>query len=394
MILSVSNLIDYVHWRGDLSFDQCPVGEVDELLFSQLAYISFGPFVPTLKLFPHYVTLQSAAQRLLEYDSEGKRIHQHSFMWKNLRTLLETCAQAPRYRDIPLCAYVDELTEETQFAAICFLLPGEMNVIAFRGTDDSVTGWKEDLLMALSDPIPAQVRSAEYLSMLSPLLTGKLLLTGHSKGGNLSVFAACKADESIRSRIDRIANLDGPGFSRALRQSLDTADIRNKVRIILPESSVVGRLLEQEENISAVVEAKALGLLQHDAFTWQVMGNRLIRAEGMTPYSEYMTVVARDFLNSLSETQREEFLREVFETLSHMDARTLRDAPAAFFSALPQMVKSLRTVDKEHKDKVLRLMVDLGEAALRTLVSNIQKKGKELLPSPDSKDASSIDKDA
>lgn len=388
------NLIDYVHWRGDLSFAQSPLNEVDELLFSQLSYIAFGPFVPTLKLFPHYVTLQSAAERLLEYDSEGKRIHQHMFMWKNLRTLLEACMTAPRYRDIRLCAYTDELTDETQFAALCFLLPENINVIAFRGTDDSVTGWKEDLLMALSDPIPAQWLAAEYLSTLSPLLTGKLLLTGHSKGGNLSVFAACMANEETRKRIDRIANLDGPGFSQALRASLDPAGIRDKLRIILPESAVVGRLLEQEENIYAVVDAKAPGLLQHDAFTWQVMGCSLVRADSMTPYSEYMTAVVRDFLSSLSEPQREEFLHAVFETLSHMDARTLRDTPAAFFSALPQMVRSLRTVDKEHKDAALRLMADLGEATWRTLVSNIHKKGKELLPGAQDKDASSIDKDA
>ena len=346
------------------------MNEVDDLLLSQLAYVSFGPFVPGAGLFPQYVTLRAAAERLLEYDREGQRIHQHAFMWKNIRRLLELCAASERYGHIRLKAYVDELTDDSQFAAVCMEINEKLTVIAFRGTDDSIAGWKEDLLMALSDPIPAQLRAAEYLKHIAPHIKGKLVLTGHSKGGNLAVFAAAYAPEETQKRILRIANLDGPGFSKGLISTLGYEKIREKLSVMLPESSLVGRLLEHEDQYH-IIDSKALGILQHDAFSWQVQGAVLLRAEHMTASSEYLSAVVKNWLEGLNDTQRREFLEAVFETFEAMEAKTISDAPGAFFSALPQIIRKMRTLDKEHKDVVLKLLRELGEASLKSLRRNV-----------------------
>ena len=322
------NLHDYILWRGDLSFEKDPLNEVDMLLLSQLSYVAFGPFVPGPTLFPQYVTLQAAAQRLLEYDSEGTLIHQHAFMWKNIRKLLEMAAASRRFGDIRLSAYVDELSDESQFAALCMDIGDDVKAVAFRGTDDSIAGWKEDLLMVLDDPIPAQKRAAAYLKQLMDEIQSDVVLTGHSKGGNLAVFAAVHLPQDKRARIRMIANLDGPGFSRSLQGEAGYEDVREKICVLLPESSVVGRLLEQEADFR-IVKASALGILQHDAFTWQVQGASLVRAERLTASSEYLSCVIRAWLDKLDTLQRKEFLEAVFAMFADVEAKKISDAPAA-----------------------------------------------------------------
>ena len=376
------NLHDYILWRGDLSFEQDPLNEVDMLLLSQLSYAAFGPFVPGPTLFPQYVTLKSAVQRLLEYDGEGTYIHQHAFLWKNIRKLLEAAAASRRYGDIRLSAYVDELSDESQFAALCMDIGESLKAVAFRGTDDSIAGWKEDLLMALDDPIPAQKRASEYLAQLMDEMEGDVVLTGHSKGGNLAVFAAVHLPPDKRARIRQIANLDGPGFSRSLQGEAGFEDLRDRICVLLPESSVVGRLLEQEAQFH-IVRATALGIFQHDAFTWQVQGPNLVRAERLTAYSEYLNCVIRAWLEKLSNEQRREFLEAVFAMFSDVDAKTVSDAPAALFAALPQIIRKMSTLDKEHKDAMITMVKTLGEAAIRGLRIRGQK--EKALPGGDTR---------
>ena len=366
------NLHDYILWRGDLSFEQDPLNEVDMLLLSQLSYVAFGPFVPGPTLFPQYVTLQAAAQRLLEYDSEGTLIHQHAFMWKNIRKLLEMAAASRRFGYIRLCAYVDELSDESQFAALCMDIGDDVKAVAFRGTDDSIAGWKEDLLMVLDDPIPAQKRAAEYLRQLMDEIQSDVVLTGHSKGGNLAVFAAVHLPPDKRARIRMIANLDGPGFSRSLQGEAGYEDVREKICVLLPESSVVGRLLEQEADFR-IVKASALGILQHDAFTWQVQGPSLVRAERLTASSEYLSCVIRAWLDKLDTLQRKEFLEAVFAMFADVEAKKISDAPAALFAALPQIIRKMSTLDKEHKDAMITMVKTLGEAAIKGLRTRGQK---------------------
>lgn len=382
-VIFLPNMLDYLTWRGDLPFQVSPLCEVDDLVLSQLAYVCFGPFVPGPNLFPQYVTLGAAAERLLEYDPEGSRIHQTSYMWKNVRKLLEIAAQSRRYKDIRLSAYVDELSDDTQFAALCMGLSDTVSVIAFRGTDDSLAGWKEDLLMALPDPIPAQIRAKEYLQSLIPQLEGKIALTGHSKGGNLAVYAAATAPESVQQRIFRIASLDAPGFSNRLIHDDGYLHLQDKLHVLLPESAVVGRLLEHENNYQ-IVRSTALGALQHDAFSWQVQGPELIRAESLTAYSEYVHAVFSTWLDQLNDNQRREFLEAVFDMISTLEARKIDEAAAALITKLPQLIRKLSSVDKSSKEGMIRLVLSLGEAALKSLRHNIIAKEKELLYGDDS----------
>ena len=203
----MADLFDYLLWRGDLSFAQVPPNAVDALIFSALSYIRFGADVESS---PNTLILLSKAfEDLTSLPDFEDRIR----VKKDLE-LLEAVSQSPRFSNCKIYQYRDILIreEETQFAAITFLLDDGSAFLAFRGTDYTLTGWKEDFNMSFQDTIPAQRLALEYTLEISQNHLMPLRLGGHSKGGNLSMFAAIHAPEVLRKRILGVYNHDGPGF--------------------------------------------------------------------------------------------------------------------------------------------------------------------------------------
>ncbi len=194
----MADLFDYLKWRGDLTFSQAPVNPVDTLVFSALSYISFGGRVESMPEVP--ISLQDAAEEFFLLPDHPERCRV-----KNDLALLQAAVETPRFRNVMLLQYRSILIpeEETQFAAITFLLDDNSGVITFRGTDYSLVGWKEDFNMTFRETIPAQLLALEYTREIGSKYIMPLRICGHSKGGNLAVFSAVKADESIRSRVAR-----------------------------------------------------------------------------------------------------------------------------------------------------------------------------------------------
>ncbi|MCI5772696.1 MAG: DUF2974 domain-containing protein [Clostridiales bacterium] len=360
------NLMDYLAWRGDLTFDQAPLCQVDQLIFAQLAYVSFGDAVPGVEAYPGAVRLERAARWLLDTDPEGRRIHQTFYMWKDDREMLRALADAPRFRNVEMLLSMDEMTGSTQFAAVAYRLPNGRCLVAFRGTDDSVSGWKEDCMLALDEPVPAQLRAAEYLRTAAEKLPGTLELTGHSKGGNLAVYAAASVEAGVQARIRAVYNLDGPGFSRSLLSSPGYAAIRDRVRTFLPEGSVVGRLLAHD-GPAFPVRSDAAGLMQHSAFSWQVTGSRMLPAENLSLFSEYVHGVMDTWIDSLSAAQRREFVENLFEMIGTLQVDTLDEARTAIVRRLPTFLHRMRLIDREKKVQLLHALFSLGGTALNQL---------------------------
>ena len=235
-------------------------------------------------------------------------------------------AASRRFSDLTLCAYVSRTDEETQtqFSALTALLPDKTAYIAFRGTDDTIVGWKEDFNLAFLPVVPAQRMAAEYLAAAAAALPSHpLRVGGHSKGGNLAVYSAVFCGEAVQNQLMRVYNNDGPGFRTSLLGLPEHRRVADKITTILPESSVVGMLLEHEERYE-VVRSTQSGLWQHDGFSWQVRGEKFEHLPDLTEGGKLVDETIRTFILSLSPEQRVAFTDALFDILTCTDAATTR----------------------------------------------------------------------
>ena len=308
------NMFDYLSWRGDLPFSAVPVSGPDALIFSTLAYLQFDGVVPFGAVGA--VPLAQAALQLSRQENPPLRSS------KDLQLLL-AAAETPRFREVRLCFYREELLEEeqTQFAALVFLLPGGSAFLAFRGTDDTLVGWKEDFNMSFRTTVPAQHKAARYAGEFASCFAGPLYLGGHSKGGNLAVFAATQSAD-YQNRIQAVYNLDGPGFHPQLLQAQGYLSIVPKVRTYIPQSSIIGNLLEHEEP-HTVIQSSQVGVLQHEPHSWEILGGDFLPAQTQGADARFVDRAVRRYLAQTTAEQREKFVDTVYELLSAGNAQRL-----------------------------------------------------------------------
>ncbi len=315
----MADLYDYLHWRGDLSFSQVPPNEVDALIFSALAYIRFGGRVESDPRLP--VPMTEALADFFTLENPRQRIRDK----QDLR-LLEALQTAPRFSNTRICHYQDVLIpeEETQFAAVTFLLDDGSAFLAFRGTDHTLTGWKEDFNMSFQDTVPAQRLALEYTQVVAAAHVLPLWLGGHSKGGNLAMFAAIHGEESIRRRILGVFNNDGPGFREYVTRNPVYQEMVPKLHTYVPQSSVIGTLLEHEEPY-IIVKSSHVGILQHEFYTWELDGPGFVPVEELTADSRFLNLTIRNWLADMTIEDRTEAVEAIFDLLEAGEAETVSD---------------------------------------------------------------------
>ena len=367
----MQNIFDYLTWRGDLSFDRDEFNEVDNLIFSVLAYLKFE------KIFPGETNgkprpLNQAAQWFKETVPEATSKERRPF-FKYIQQLLNKAAHSQRFRSIQLSNYVNHVDYEKskQFSAIVFSINDRRHFIAFRGTDNTLAGWKEDFYMSFLDEVPAQKQAVIYMNQVMSRLAGKFYLGGHSKGGNLAVYAAAHATRAERERILAIYNNDGPGFQTRVTQSLGYQSILAKTSTLIPKSSVVGMLLEHGEEYR-VVGSSATGLLQHDAFSWQVAGKCFVDEQGLSSSSLAFNKALRAWLDQIPMQQRAEFVDAMFAIIQSSGARTITDLTKEKWAATDAMIKTYRNMDGETQvqlKKTIELFFAESEKILKSSIS-------------------------
>ena len=315
----MADLFDYLQWRGDSSFTQSPANRVDALIFSALSYISFGGAVETMPEVP--ISLRDAADEFFRMSDQDSRCRVKADL-----SLLMAAAETTRFGNTMLLQYRSHLIpeEETQFAAITFLLDDNTGMVTFRGTDYSLVGWKEDFNMSFRETIPSQRLALEYTTEIASKYIMPLRICGHSKGGNLAVFAAVKADAAIRNRIISVYNHDGPGFKEYLLNDPSYKEMIPKIQTIIPQSSVIGMLLEHEEPYT-IIKSKTIGLLQHDPYTWEVLGPDFLPMEEITADSRFLNLTIKHWLAGMSIEERNEIVDTVFDLLSIGDVDNVFD---------------------------------------------------------------------
>ncbi len=305
----MSNVFEYVKWRGDLTFAQDPPNAVDALIFSGLAYVCYGGETEREPRAPR--PLREAAEDFFCLGDCEERVRV-----KNDLALLRAAAASRRYGQTQLCMYRDLLIpeQETQFAAMTFLLDNGDAFLAFRGTDQTLVGWKEDFNMTFQQTIPAQRLALQYTRDVALELEGKLYLGGHSKGGNLAVFAAARSSPMVQSRIQGVYNNDGPGFTEYLMGDPGYLTMVPKIQTYIPQSSVIGMLLEHEEPYT-VIRSKTVSLLQHDLYSWEVLGPGFIPMEEITEDSLFLDATIKTWFAEMTNAERNQLVDVLFGLL-------------------------------------------------------------------------------
>lgn len=355
----MGNIGDYLRWRGDLTFKQDPFNVVDNLVLAQLSYVDLKDIVPSVSS-GEKITLKQAAEDFFELNDENELKLVQSFIWE-APFFMREMAKHPRFSGMVLSNYVDcvNTDEEMQFAAFHVGLGDGTTYIAFKGTDDTIIGWKEDFNMSFMTPVPSQRAAAEYVNRTVHSGSGKLRFGGHSKGGNLAIYAAVKSNARVRRRVLEVYNNDGPGFDKNMIADPLYQEMLPRVKTIVPEHSVVGMLLEHEERYM-VVKSSQNGMMQHDAMSWQVMGNRFETVKKVSPASAVLNEALSRWINSLSRKERSEFVETLFSIITASGARTLTDINTDRFNSAGAAFKMYTSLDRGTKSMMRKMLRSLS----------------------------------
>lgn len=350
----MANIIDYVHWRGDIPLAQVPLGAVDALVLSYLSYMPFDGMVEDA--FDEGIFLGDAAGYMAEYGLSS------SCMIDSEREdcqLLEAIMESERYASMRVTGYVNRFDEqqEKQFAAVTFVPPVGPAFVAFRGTDSTVVGWKEDFNMSFSAEVPAQKAAAAYALRAARAIDGELILGGHSKGGNLAAYAALFAGSGVQSRVRCVYNFDGPGFNETIIATPQYQQMDMRIHTYVPQSSLIGILLWHTETFT-VVKSDAGGLFQHNPYTWQVMGGRFITVPERTKESRLAEETIKNWLTSLSREERERVVDGIYSVLSASDGKNVEE----LFEGrnVRKILRAVGSMDDETKDIIVDAFRRLG----------------------------------
>ena len=346
----MANIMDYLDWRGDLSFEVSEFNEVDNLILSELVYVDFTDIVPPTK--EGAVSLKKASKKFFERHTD-EEINAHVSSTKAAPFMMRKMAGTMRFENIRLSNYRKDinLDEQSQFCAMTVQLGDGRICVVYSGTDSTIVGWKENFNMSFLSETPGQLKAVEYLEWIASQTRLPLRLMGHSKGGNLSVYAAIHTTKAIMERIEIIFSNDGPGFSASMIMQENYSHMLPKIHTIIPESSIVGLLLEHEEEYE-VVESTGSGAGQHDIMSWSVLGTSLIHLSTVDGKAVLLDKTLKSWIGKMDAAEREEFVDALFGVLDEADIRTVDDLARITPAKFRELMKLSSAMDKERQDVI------------------------------------------
>lgn len=366
----MGNIMDYISWRGDLTFAQSPFNEVDNLILACFSYVNLDR-IPA-------VTRQKGIE-LKKLVKEFKKLHtikeleaDKSFI-RLAPFMMFEMAESVRFGNCVIRNYVNEIVTEAeqQFSAVEIVLDDGTSYISFRGTDDTIIGWKEDFNLS-TGVVPAQKRAVEYMQRISDKASGMLRVGGHSKGGNLAIYGSvmCK---SVHDKILEIYSNDGPGFSKEFQESPETAEMMPKIIRIIPEYSIIGTLLEHEKQ-PIIVASTSRGLLQHDGFSWEVQGPGLVRRDSLNKTALRFIEILHKWIDGMDTEQKRLLIEDLFATLQASGYENLSEVQSGGLKSLAAMVKRLDKFAPESRGMMQELLTAICGGWLEQLQENTKDK--------------------
>jgi len=363
----MSNINDYLLWRGDLPFEKDEFNEIDSMILARFSYLPFKMINMEAE-----ETVESIAKKCDKFKDE-------EFGYHGDKDMITRMGKSIRFKNLKVTDYEANIDKEIerQFSAITIHLPDKSMYLSFCGTDNTIVGWKEDFNLSFMENIPAQISGLDYTKKIANKYRfSKLRLGGHSKGGNVAIYSAIYSEQKIQNRIIRVSNYDGPGFDKKITETENYKRILDKLFTYIPQSSVVGRLLEHEEK-HTIVESIEKGLYQHDIFSWQVLGTDIIKLDEVTSDSEFINKTIRAWLKETSPEQRKIFVDTAYQLFDSTNATTLKELSSEKMKNLNTIFKAYNNMTEEEKKMMSNMMKDFANAVKEILVETAKSQNNK-----------------
>ncbi len=347
------NILDYIKMRGDLTFAQSDFNGVDALILSQIAYNNIDGLVASD--FNQKITLEELAKRFEAAKDYEKRCNMGAMINPLTPELLLNAAKSDRFKKIKVCGFINKISVKNieQFSAITYQIEKNRYVAALRGTDDTIAGWYEDFNLGWMDEVPAQKDTREYICQAMASLKGSFIITGHSKGGNLSVKGGMSVPKKSLCRLEKVYNFDGPGFFAPVYQTPEFLQIKDRVFAYFPEFCVVGMMFEHITQYK-IVACSAEGILQHDPFTWNVLGPAFETAPKFDEASEIFYSSFNAWAAKLSAQERKKFIDTLFDVIYASGAKTNYEIDQNKIVCGGKMIARLAELDETERKAVIK----------------------------------------
>jgi hypothetical protein len=342
-----TNLFDYLKWRGDLSFETSPFNHIDGMILSRFSYAPFGLVQSEKGDF--FCSLKEITEKLLK----DPRLEESVLMEDDVE-LIRQLSESPRFSNLGIGGYVDlyDRTNEWQFSAITIRISEGEYGIAYRGTDNTLVGWKEDLNMAFEFPIASQRFAKEYLELFAEKYPGSYDLMGHSKGGNLATYAAAFCSETVQENIRAVYNYDGPGFDESVLAEEGFRRMEKRMHTYVPQGSIVGMLFGHNEEYRIVHSMEIRELFQHNTYSWEVCGPDFVYEDSTTQNSRNLDRTMKNWLASMDKRQRELFVEALYSVVADTNARTIHDVKNGWKENSQIMLKSMSQMDERTRANI------------------------------------------
>ena len=351
----MKNMLDYIKEFGHVSFEERAFSEIDALVLTELEYLPLEKVVPRDENGENFVTVKEIAEYMKEHKKE--LFDENPMMMTPERhEVSQIIADAPRFQSMKFFGVVSVWDKDTtkQFAAITVEVEPGVRLVIFRGTDDTLIGWKEDFLMTYSPLVAAQTDAKEYLAKQASLWDGDLMVSGHSKGGNLALYAAATQVEDVQLRIVDIFCFDSPGLYRSVLETKGYQNIVPLAMRYIPQDALVGLMLESEVPY-VIVKSNAVGAMQHSAMTWGIEDGQFIKVEKLTKNSLLNDQTFKKWTESVSDEELELFWNVFFELLFTVGIETVNDVYGQFMHYVQEFLKAAREMDEEKRELLTRI---------------------------------------
>ena len=355
----MANIVDYVKWRGDLDFHAAPFNVVDAMVLCEAVYFGFDGVINADL---------NERKTLGEACSENVLDPLPSYLDEIDLELCRLIKENPRFSEIKAAGFVNEISEKdnVQFCAMTCFLGEDLTAIIFRGTDNSLVGWKENMDLAYNDEVPAQKRALQYLKNVADNVPGRLVVAGHSKGGNLAIYSAAFSEKELQDRIVRIFNFDGPGFNARVIQKENFQTILDKAVTFVPQDSVIGLLLEHKEPVSVVHSEETNGFAEHHLCTWTVVRNGVLKEEKISKSGENNRENLSEWIAGMSDEEKREFIKAAYELVE--EYKTTEELFTV--KNIWKVIQSYRSMTEEQKKSVSFAIGELKN----TIIGNMKEK--------------------
>ena len=380
------NIFDYLEWRCDVPFEHDPFNDVDNLILAELSYTHFDGAVPADgKRTP----LRDVYKTFFEINSR-EEIEKSEDVLARTAFLMDGMMAGDRFSGTQISDYVDivDNDRDMQMSAVTFILEDGTAYIAFRGTDNTVVGWKEDFNMSYLPETGGQREAVAYLNRIGKKLRRPLRVGGHSKGGNFAVYASAFCDKSVRDRIIAVYSNDAPGFRKEVAESEEYRAVIGKVKSIVPESSVIGLLLSSEAAHKYTVASSVKGMLQHDGMTWQVKRNEFVQTE-QSDFGRFIRDTQKDWLSKIDDRSREKYVSALFSLLESTGADTFTEMKGQKLKTIEQILTSAKELPEETQKLILDITGELigsGGRTIRQALADLKQEKDKLLNKTEGKE--------